>query len=478
MKTDALRFLAGGLAAAVCSTAALGFDFIRNDTTGLPVKWPDGTVGLRILLGTDKTLIDGHNYSTSAQAGAVAWNTQLGSVQFLVTIATPVAPIDHNHVNELAFANDAYGQAFDANTLAVTTAWAAGNQRTEADIIFNSARTWDSYSGNLRPGTVDLYRVAQHEMGHILGLDHPDEAGQSVVALMNSHVSNLDTLAADDVTGAQDLYGPPTPPPNNNFASATVIGSLSATNTVTVTGYNNLATKEPGEPNHAGNAGGHSVWWKWTAPTNGNVALDTRGSYFDTTLGVYTGNSVSTLTTIAANDDITSGQVQASSLNFNATAGTVYYFAVDGFAADDGGISLNLALTATAGTLPTITTQPGSAAVTTGGSALFSVTATAGTSTISYQWQFNGTAISGATSSSYSIGSVTSANAGTYTVVVSTIAGSVTSIGAILTVTTPPPVVAPAPPPSSGGGGGGGGAPSPWFLLALGALAAARWRRR
>ena len=49
--------------------------------------------------------------------------------------------------------------------------------------------------------------MALHEFGHVLGLTHPDEAGQSVTALMNSMVSNLDALAADDINGIRSIYG-------------------------------------------------------------------------------------------------------------------------------------------------------------------------------------------------------------------------------------------------------------------------------
>ena len=63
------------------------------------------------------------------------------------------------------------------------------------------------YRGPLRPNFYDFHRVALHEFGHVLGLDHPDQAGQSKVAIMNSVISNLDSLAADDIAGVDFLYG-------------------------------------------------------------------------------------------------------------------------------------------------------------------------------------------------------------------------------------------------------------------------------
>src|SRR5262249_1644842 len=83
-----------------------------------------------------------------------------------------------------------------------------------------------------------------------------------------------------------------------------------------------------GEPLHAGNAGGKSVWWTWTAPSSGSVAVTTAGSSFDTTLGVYNGTVVSGLTLVAGDDD--SGGGSASAGTFYATRGTAYQIAVDG----------------------------------------------------------------------------------------------------------------------------------------------------
>jgi len=84
--------------------------------------------------------------------------------------------------------------------------------------------------------------------------------------------------------------------------------------------------------------------------------------------------------------------------------------------------------------VPSITTQPTSQTVTAGQTASFSVTAT-GTAPLSYQWQKNGVAISGATSTSYATPpTATTDNGEQFTVAVSNSAGSVTSTAATLTV--------------------------------------------
>jgi hypothetical protein len=94
----------------------------------------------------------------------------------------------------------------------------------------------------------------------------------------------------------------------------------------------------------------------------------------------------------------------------------------------------------TIATAPSITTQPASAAVTAGNSATFSVAAS-GTSPFTYQWSKGGSSISGATSSTYSISSTSTSDAGSYIVVITNSAGSVTSNSATLTVSAA--VVAP-----------------------------------
>ncbi|MCX6922096.1 MAG: immunoglobulin domain-containing protein [Verrucomicrobia bacterium] len=92
---------------------------------------------------------------------------------------------------------------------------------------------------------------------------------------------------------------------------------------------------------------------------------------------------------------------------------------------------------------PTIIAQPQSRVVLVGEAATFSVAAT-GTMPLSYQWQCNGTSISGATASSLVLTNLQFADAGVYSVTVTNAIGTATSSNATLTVNAPPPCV-PAP---------------------------------
>lgn len=123
---------------------------------------------------------------------------------------------------------------------------------------------------------------------------------------------------------------------NDNFTQAKTL-SPDPQSTVWNT---NLASRETGEPEHANNPGGKSVWWKWTPILSTDVTIDTEGSTFDTLLAIYTGNQLSQLKEFASNDD--SGSALSSSLTIPVTAGVTYYIAVDGYNGDSGSLRLNL----------------------------------------------------------------------------------------------------------------------------------------
>lgn len=124
-------------------------------------------------------------------------------------------------------------------------------------------------------------------------------------------------------------------PSNDAFAAASVLSGGSGN----VTASTLLATRETNEPQHAGNPGGHSIWWRWTAPAAGQVSLDTQGSGFDTLLAVYAGEDVTTLQSLASSDN--AAAATTSAVLFQAQAGTTYRIAVDGTNAEAGTAQLN-----------------------------------------------------------------------------------------------------------------------------------------
>jgi endonuclease/exonuclease/phosphatase family metal-dependent hydrolase len=89
---------------------------------------------------------------------------------------------------------------------------------------------------------------------------------------------------------------------------------------------------------------------------------------------------------------------------------------------------------------PVITTQPQRQSVLAGQTATFSVGAT-GTPPLNYQWFFSGTNIAGATTNPFTLANVQLTNTGNYSVVITNIAGSVTSSAASLTVLFTNPAV-------------------------------------
>lgn len=123
---------------------------------------------------------------------------------------------------------------------------------------------------------------------------------------------------------------------NDNFADRLqMIGTFDQ-----VVGNNVGATYEINEPYHWPNTGVTSVWWKWQSPISGVVTISTAGSNFDTIMAAYTGSSMLSLILVANNDDY--GPDFTSQISFNATAGTTYQIAVDGFGGDSGSIRLQL----------------------------------------------------------------------------------------------------------------------------------------
>ena len=234
---------------------------------------------------------------------------------------------------------------------------------------------------------------------------------------------------------------------------------------VTATG---VVTTVAGQAGAAGSTDGANSQAQFHFPSG--VAVDAAGNIYvadtenDTLREIAPSGAVSTLAGQAGVSGSTDGSGTAAGFAFPTgvavdSSGNVYV-------ADTNNDTIRLAIIPAS---PAITQQPQSQTATAGANVTFTVTAT-GNPAPTYQWNFNGQAISSATSNTLSLSGVVAADAGNYTVTVTNSSGTVTSNAATLTVN----------PAGSGGGGGGssggggGGAPSTWFCGALLLLAAGR----
>jgi hypothetical protein len=157
-----------------------------------------------------------------------------------------------------------------------------------------------------------------------------DQFSYSVTAGMTYQIS-VDTCngSAGDVSLELDFLPPP---PNDLFSIRSALSGLN----VSTRGYNFQAGKEPGEPDHAGQSGGSSVWWTWASPVRGGVTIEVT-SPFPPLTAVYKGTGLSSLTPVAAG---------SSSISFFTEAGETYQICIDGEGGADGVFGWALSLVA------------------------------------------------------------------------------------------------------------------------------------
>lgn len=201
----------------------LGFSPAANAYVLEGKSWPSGsTVVMQLNLGSaGRVLQDGNtSWDNAVLPAAAMWNEVIQRVQ-VNSVVNPVGLLSGDRINAVVFSSSIFGQSFGSGTLAVTYYTSSGGTMIESDTLFNRAAIFDSYRGPLQfiahgPAIADIRRVFLHEMGHTLGLGHPDTGGQRLTAVMNSVVSNQEVLSNDDIAGGQYLYGaavPPTPTP-------------------------------------------------------------------------------------------------------------------------------------------------------------------------------------------------------------------------------------------------------------------------
>jgi len=186
----------------------------------------------------------------------------------------------------------------------------------------------------------------------------------------------------------------------------------------------------PGSVDGTGNAAGFNNPSGIAVDGNGNVYVADTSN--DTIRKITPAGVVTTLAGTVGAAGNTDGAGAAA--RFNVPSGVVVDGSGNVYVADSSNNTIRKGSFSGA---PQVETQPADQYVAVGGSATFSVAAS-GSSTVSYQWNFNGSAIPGATGSSYTVTNAQASNAGPYTVTLTDADGSVTSEAANLYVNLGP----------------------------------------
>jgi hypothetical protein len=113
--------------------------------------------------------------------------------------------------NVILFRNTSNGSA-----IATTYAWWSGTERLDSDIVFWDA-SYTFFSGTTGCGGSGAYieDIAAHELGHALGLHHSTAADATMYPSYRYCSQHMRSLAADDIAGAQAIYGSSSSSPNS-----------------------------------------------------------------------------------------------------------------------------------------------------------------------------------------------------------------------------------------------------------------------
>ncbi len=173
-------------------------------------KWtsPETTMAYDIVNTRGETTApNGQSWNSAFEEAAQRWNHRTGFT-FHMQQDPKLRNVDicqDDGVNSIQFRRDDCGFDFGSTVLGITYSLFVKDRLLEADIAINDNEPWDIYSGEVRPDVSDFRRVAAHEMGHVIGLEHEDQTP----SIMASFVEDIEYPIKDDIQGTSAVYGLP-----------------------------------------------------------------------------------------------------------------------------------------------------------------------------------------------------------------------------------------------------------------------------
>lgn len=167
--------------------------------------WPDGTLAIAFDMSRTAPPNSRADWDAAGLEALASWNAKLERLQLVNEPLTGEAWY-YNGRNEVFFDRNEFDEPFSSRVLAVSFASRENGVLLENDVIFNANLAWTVAHGPVQGAPYEFRRTLIHELGHVLGLDHPDEAGQTVSSIMDSRLNNLEQPSADDEAGVRALY--------------------------------------------------------------------------------------------------------------------------------------------------------------------------------------------------------------------------------------------------------------------------------